>query len=677
MTDRLDRIRATCEASLLERLVGMDAGQAFLARARDHLSGSPSGDEVEAAALLDRDDEGAVSETLRLIARLVGADAFEAVAVGLASGADPGRELARLEAFGYPRYTDPTLELGEDPALVLAPFGVLLLRVPPHTTGRYLAPLVEDAQIVRLYDPSGTVQIPDPIEVSGPGTRLERGTGEVYPDPLPRGFNPDTAGQGVRVAVVDSGIDDTHPALKGKVVKRRDFTSEGPEDRNGHGTHCAGIIAASTGPRGYRGVAPGAQLIDAKVLNESGTGGTLPIAQAIRWAMDQGAQVINLSLGSQGRTDGRSLLSRVVDEVSQQGVVVAVAAGNAGYGGRGTIGTPGDAAHALTVGALDRSRGTAPFSSRGPTDDPAVTGDKPNLAAPGVDIRAPRSRHSRQGQGDYIPMSGTSMAAPFVAGAAAALLGWNKGLQANQVRQLLLDSCIPLKAPDEEVGRGLLNISAALKSAKTSGGALALEHPRRLGTAAAVLAGLGVTWWALSGTPEPTASPARTEAIVRPPPAQMTPVTSPLDWGLENTEALIGPPTARDPSRSTLHPPETSPDHVLEGCYRLWSSEGVMEKVVTGGDSLSKWAAWFSVPVADIARWNGFSPDVQLLQGDRLLLSLEGTRTQLETVADGETLQGVLKRHGIPNPWFLRAWNCLPASQQLQRGQPLLLLAQR
>ncbi|MFJ8692783.1 S8 family peptidase [Streptomyces roseolilacinus] len=234
-------------------------------------------------------------------------------------------------------------------------------------------------------------------------------------------------GTGVRIAVLDTGVDATHPDLAGQVVAERNFSSAADaEDRQGHGTHVASIAAGTGAKSGgaHRGVAPGARLLSGKVLDDDGFGSDSQVLAGIEWAVAQGADVVNLSLGG---TDTPELdpLEAAVNQISADtGVLFAVAAGNSGSGAS-TVESPGSAEAALTVGAVDDSGALADFSSRGPrTGDGGV---KPDVTAPGVDVTAAAAPGSvladRHGQGPdgYLTLSGTSMATPHVAGAAAIL----------------------------------------------------------------------------------------------------------------------------------------------------------------------------------------------------------------------------------------------------------------
>ncbi len=234
------------------------------------------------------------------------------------------------------------------------------------------------------------------------------------------GLSPDgvtsVSGTGIRIGILDTGVDYLHEALGGgigpgfKVAGGHDFVNhdDDPMDDNGHGTHVAGIVAGSSAT--LRGTAPGAQLYAYKVLDASGNGFSSDVIAAIEQAVRDSVQVLNISLSAAGG-DPLDPLSEAVDAAVASGIVVVAAAGNGG--GIGTIGSPGAAAYALTVGADNGSGGVATFSSSGPTL--RNFGLKPDLVAPGTDILSARLN------GGYVKMSGTSMAAPYVAGIAADL----------------------------------------------------------------------------------------------------------------------------------------------------------------------------------------------------------------------------------------------------------------
>ncbi|WJV51148.1 S8 family peptidase [Streptomyces flavofungini] len=242
---------------------------------------------------------------------------------------------------------------------------------------------------------------------------------------VPKAWEAGYDGKGVRIAVLDTGVDATHPDLKEQVVGAKNFTpSPDADDRYGHGTHVASI-AAGTGAKNpaYKGVAPGAKVLSGKVLGDDGRGSDSGIIAGIDWAAAQGADVVNMSLGG-GDTPGVDPVEAAINKVSaEKGILFAVAAGNAGD--PGSLNSPGSADAALTVGAVDDNDKLAPFSSQGPrVGDGAI---KPDVTAPGVGITAAAAPGSEiekevgQKPEGYLTISGTSMATPHAAGAAALL----------------------------------------------------------------------------------------------------------------------------------------------------------------------------------------------------------------------------------------------------------------
>ena len=271
-------------------------------------------------------------------------------------------------------------------------------------------------------------------------------------------------GRGVRIAIVDTGIDPNHPDLAGRVVASTDLTGEGPHDGHGHGTHVAGIAAGSGAASGgrYRGVAPEALLYAAKVLGADGGGATSTVIAGLEWAADQQVQVVNLSLGSAGSSDGTDALSVACNTLVEQGIVVCVAAGNEGPNNY-TIGSPGAAEQPITVGACTLEGGVAQFSSRGPTADDRV---KPDLLCPGVNITSCRAAGTRMGavvDDYYTTASGTSMATPFATGVAALLLESNPGLTPAELKARLKRTAIDLKLNPYDQGAGQIDALRAYK----------------------------------------------------------------------------------------------------------------------------------------------------------------------------------------------------------------------
>ncbi|MFB8754446.1 S8 family serine peptidase [Streptomyces nigra] len=280
----------------------------------------------------------------------------------------------------------------------------------------------------------------------------------------PRVWAQGNTGKGVKVAVLDSGADLEHPDLVGQVDDTATFvpTDEDVTDTVGHGTHVASTIAgtgaASDGRE--RGVAPGARLAIGKVLNPRGQGQQSWIIAGMEWAArEERAKVVSMSLGGQG--DGTDPLSQAVDDLSAEtGALFVVAAGNSGPDAH-SVGSPGAADAALTVGAVDSADRLADFSSRGPR--PGDDGLKPEVTAPGVAILAARSQDSSEGTGPYTTMSGTSMATPHVAGAAALLAAAHPDWTGGQLKQALVSSARATGSyTPYEAGAGRVDAEAAV-----------------------------------------------------------------------------------------------------------------------------------------------------------------------------------------------------------------------
>lgn len=268
-------------------------------------------------------------------------------------------------------------------------------------------------------------------------------------------------GKGVKVCVIDTGVDTNHPDLNGnKVVAWVDYVNgkTTPYDDHGHGTHVSGTIAgtgnASNGQ--YKGVAPEASLMVAKVLSSSGSGSDTNIIKAIDWAVKNGAQVISMSLGS---TTHSQAMDDAVNSAVKSGVVVVIAAGNSGPSAK-TICCPGDSPNVVTVGASDRNDAIASFSSRGPNRDGTI---KPDITNMGVGLMAAKAGGTST-SGYYKAMSGTSMATPMTSGVVALLLQANKTLTPAQVKTVLTKTAKALgsSVPNNDYGYGRVDAKAAL-----------------------------------------------------------------------------------------------------------------------------------------------------------------------------------------------------------------------
>jgi len=265
-------------------------------------------------------------------------------------------------------------------------------------------------------------------------------------------------GKGVTVALIDTGADSEHEALKGKILAFKDFVNDQTSsyDDNGHGTHCASLIAGKMGT----GVAPGADLVVVKVMDRSGACYTSDALKALDWCLENkdlyGIRVISFSVGGENPSEGVSLLDEACNKMVQEGMVMCVAAGNSGPDDSSIV-IPGDAENVITVGAVDISGKIFELSSRGPTASGEI---KPDLVAQGVDVVSAQA-WSKNGKSS---VSGTSMAVPLVSGAAAVLEEANSDLAPADVKRFLLKTADDLGPPgqDNTFGYGALNLTRAL-----------------------------------------------------------------------------------------------------------------------------------------------------------------------------------------------------------------------
>lgn len=283
----------------------------------------------------------------------------------------------------------------------------------------------------------------------------------------------------VVVAVIDSGVDMDHPALKGRLLPGYNVETKGRDvsDELGHGTHVAGIIAGSAPAQGLEGVAQGVSILPIKIPNLSTSNSKFmpQLAESIRYAVDHGAKVMNISLGIE--LDGwmmKLMHGRKVKQVEEairyaesKGVLVVVAAGNNGKDKADTVGYPGNSPNVVSVANLDDSKNvsnprsgdrvlatladllTHPSSSQGPAVD---------IAAPGTNIRSSVPDDS------FADYTGTSMAAPYVAGVAALLAAKNPDWTPAQIRERLYKTADDMgkKGRDDVYGHGAVDPFEAL-----------------------------------------------------------------------------------------------------------------------------------------------------------------------------------------------------------------------
>jgi serine protease AprX len=344
-----------------------------------------------------------------------------------------------------------------------------------------------DARLVTKFDPQTNAPLvtePGQLEVNAPAAWSTYGV----------------TGRGIGVAVVDSGIY-AHPDLAGRIVASIDFTTPSPVvsaaalgDAGGHGTHVAGLIAGDGSASGgaYAGVAPGANVIDVRVINADGVSNVSTVLAGLQWVLANRStyniRVVNLSLGAPEQVSYTiSPLSAAVEILSFAGITVVVSAGNGGPAS-GTITVPGDDPFVITVGAVDDA-GTsaieddamASWSSSGPTAYDGLA--KPDLAAPGrrmVSLRSPGSTLDTlfpdravtapgATTAEYFMLSGTSMAAPLVTGAVALMLERQPTLTPRQVKQRLVSTVTSLPFGTTSTrGAGMLNALTAVGSIDTT-----------------------------------------------------------------------------------------------------------------------------------------------------------------------------------------------------------------
>lgn len=260
----------------------------------------------------------------------------------------------------------------------------------------------------------------------------------------PAAWEVTTSTPDIRIAVVDTGVQLTHPDLSGKLVSGYDFVSNDsiPDDPNGHGTHAAGIAAAATNNgRGIAGIAPNASILPVRVLDQAGNGSLDQVARGIIYAADQGVQVINLSLGAPYRA---YTLQRAVEYAWNRGAVVVAAAGN---DNSNTLNYPAAYPHVIAVASVDANDRKSTFSNYG---------DWVDVAAPGSEIL------STYPNNNYAYLSGTSMAAPHAAGLAALLA--SQGKSNEEIRNTILSRSDPIPGTGVYWVHGRINADKAVRS---------------------------------------------------------------------------------------------------------------------------------------------------------------------------------------------------------------------
>ncbi|MFV5995129.1 S8 family serine peptidase [Streptomyces sp. NPDC056231] len=379
-------------------------------------------------------------------------------------------------------------------------------------------------------------------------------------------------GKGVKVAVLDTGVDLNNADIKDRVTATQSFVPgvATVQDGKGHGTHVASTIVGSGANSGgkYKGVAPGADLLVGKVLNDRGTGQFSWIINGMEWAAAQGADVVNMSLGGPA-SSSRDEVTEVVDRLSETtGTLFVISAGNSGPGAI-TVTTPGTADSALTVGAVDKSDVLAGFSGRGPRiGDSAI---KPEITAPGVGIVAARAAGTSMGtpvDANYTAADGTSMAAPHVAGAAALLAQRHPDWTGQRIKAALVTHAKPSNAYSVyQQGNGRVDVPAALDPALELSGT----------------ADFGMVEWH-SGTYE---KETRTVTVTNTTDSATT-VTSALSGNIPQGAVTVPEPVEVAPGASTeitvTLDPNLAPTGLTNGTLTLTSSSGATAHTAIGLD---------------------------------------------------------------------------------------------
>lgn len=327
----------------------------------------------------------------------------------------------------------PVVDIGLDA------LGIYAVRVPEAQADEIMGSLSRLPE-VRYAEPNYTVTAQDTLP-NDPAFALQYALVNIR---APQAWDITTGSSAVTIAIIDSGVDLSHPELASKLLPGYDFVNGDaiPQDDNGHGTHVAGIAAAaSNNGLGMAGVSWGARILPVKVLNASNSGFYDDVAEGIKWATDQGAQVINLSLGGSGASQ---TLEEAIEYATSRGVALIAAAGNTG----GAVLYPARYPSVIAVANTNAANQRVPSSAFGPEID---------LAAPGAGI------YSLAIGGGYTTLGGTSMSAPHVSGALALLLSL-PGVSTGQARAYLEASALDIDTPGWDVftGYGLIQLDAAL-----------------------------------------------------------------------------------------------------------------------------------------------------------------------------------------------------------------------
>ena len=391
----------------------------------------------------------------------------------------------------------------------LGAVGAVVLKLNQISVSEAIA-LAKDCPHIQIAEPNYRLYAVDTFP-NDPAWGNQYGLNAIR---APQGWDTTTGSSAVVIAIIDTGVNLTHPDLAGKIVAGYDFVNNDAvaDDDNGHGSHVAGISAASSNNGiGIAGTSWGARIMPIKVLDAGAGGSFSDAASGIIWATDHGAHIINLSLGS---TSHSTIFQNAIDYAYSHGVTLVAASGN--NNGNFVL-YPARYANVMAVGATDSSNTIAGFSNYGPEVD---------VVAPGVNIYS-------TGIGNYFYDSGTSMSAPYVAGLAAILRGIpGSGSPAN-LAWAMKSTALDLGAPgrDDYYGDGLIQMDAAI-------------------------ALLWVT---------PTFTPTITPTIPTPQPPRPTQgYTPPAVLPTSTSTAIIPPSPSFTPTQTAFAPPTAIPSYDAE-----------------------------------------------------------------------------------------------------------------
>ncbi len=324
-------------------------------------------------------------------------------------------------------------------------------------------------------------------------------------------------GAGITIAIIDTGVDLDHPDLADKIVSGASFVGGTTQDSNGHGTHLAGLAAASTGNgEGVAGVAPDARIMPVKVLDSEGVGDLAKVVAGIEFAADNGADVINLSLGEKSSSQSPAF-TRALRYAWDQGVIPVVAAGNSGSTSSFTD-EPVLVVTATTSADTRPDYASAVGNAQWGMAAPGGDGDEESLANDECDFDA--AIVSTYADDGFACLVGTSMAVPHVAGAAAVLRGMGFSPQQTVDQLLATSDDVGAAGRDATFGAGRLNLARAVQAAPPQE-TTTTEAPPTTEAPAAVAAAPPTT-----ATPPTTVPPPTTEVpptTVPPPPVSLPP----------------------------------------------------------------------------------------------------------------------------------------------------------